>query len=176
MAVDSSRFLALYQETIDEVNFFETTINVSSVQPRFESLLVIWLKFWSRKKIKLSIEPRKTKLILNEKQDYSSLTVRGRKIGIIESDDNLEFSLNQLDLNSPDRRILSRARIFLPSCTFYRTDIWKEYSARLKNTVYLAKIMARTDRWRISKFDPPSNLSSSLHILERAHVAYVDSW
>lgn len=170
MAVDSSRFLALYQETIDEVNFFETTINVSSVQPRFESLLVIWLKFRSRKKIKLSIEPRKTKLILNEKQDYSSLTVRGRKIGIIESDDNLEFSLN-----SPDRRILSRARIFLPSCTFYRTDIWKEYS-RLKNTVYLAKIMARTDRWRISKFDPPSNLSSSLHILERAHVAYVDSW
>lgn len=171
MAVDSSRFLALYQETIDEVNFFETAINVSSVQPRFESLLVIWLKFRSRKKIKLSIEPRKTKLILNEKQDYSSLTVRDRKIGIIESDDNLEFSLN-----SPDRRILSRARIFLPSCTFYRTDIWKEYSARLKNTVYLAKIMARTDRWRISKFDPPSNLSSSLHILERAHVAYVDSW
>lgn len=171
MAVDSSRSLALYQETIDEVNFFETTINVSSVQPRFESLLVIWLKFRSRKKIKLSIEPRKTKLILNEKQDYSLLTVRGRKIGIIESDDNLEFSLN-----SPDRRILSRARIFLPSCTFYRTDIWKEYSARLKNTVYLAKIMARTDRWRISKFDPPSNLSSSLHILERAHVAYVDSW
>lgn len=171
MAVDSSRFLALYQETIDEVNFFETTINVSSVQPRFESLLVIWLKFRSRKKIKLSIEPRKTKLILNEKQDYSLLTVRGRKIGIIESDDNLEFSLN-----SPDRRILSHARIFLPSCTFYRTDIWKEYSARLKNTVYLAKIMARTDRWRISKFDPPSNLSSSLHILERAHVAYVDSW
>lgn len=170
MAVDSSRLLALYQETIDEVNFFETTINVSSVQPRFESLLVIWLKFRSRKKIKLSIEPRKTKLILNEKQDYSLLTVRGRKIGIIESDDNLEFSLN-----SPDRRILSHARIFLPSCTFYRTDIWKEYS-RLKNTVYLAKIMARTDRWRISKFDPPSNLSSSLHILERAHVAYVDSW
>lgn len=130
MAVDSSRFLALYQETIDEVNFFETTINVSSVQPRFESLLVIWLKFRSRKKIKLSIEPRKTKLILNEKQDYSSLTVRGRKIGIIESDDNLEFSLN-----SPDRRILSRARIFLPSCTFYR---------------YLKGILGEVEKYRLS--------------------------